>query len=706
MNYYLAFTIFIFILTVCLRFYKINKICLIGWDEASYFREARFMFQFLKFALDKKYRKLFFKPALSDHALHNKTPEEEAYLIQECAKQVMPDPLIYCKPANNFFIVLCYELFGINTMSVIIPNAVLGVLSVVVVFALGYYIGDLKTAIAAATVLSVSGAHVLFSRNGQVELKVGFFFSLAIFYYIILAQDFSVLPAVLLVTLIVFCGIFINFCGATSPLWYQPLLFALLGSDIVATLYCIKTTSLNHLGFMSLDIIVRIISIALITLAFVFVWEFPYLIQRTYFPYINSFSSYLETYFQRGQPFLWVNMCSKIFSIFTGMGKNKKHSAQSIEDNLLHNNEKIPFKLSYGLYAYHIFITEGPFVTFLLLASIVWIIFNPSYPQMFILTSFIMIFLGLSLISWRASRGALLIRPLIAVLTGSLLSDISNWNEYIFIASLIIIIIYGIINNIKYLTLKFSFKEAVEFVKNNGPEKFSSSNYRLAGMYDKDENLVNILKLELGKLLEYIKNGELKYFIVEMQSIHFFKHLDWCNEIIKKEPVFKIEDPYITEPSIFTEIEVTSPPFGDNLQFKIKPSEFEKHINVYDMEKFFFSAQEINEQGEELYAEDKREEAERKFRTAIEMKEDLVTAYNNLAVVLLAKGENDSALDIFEKAVKIDSSNYETVYNYITTAHKLNKTDRTKELIEIIKSMGVKDEDKESIETIISAINK
>ena len=186
---YIVISILVFLLAIFFRFYKINKIGLLWWDEASYFREARFMFTFFKFALNKKYRKLFFKPAIGDHISLNKTPEEINYLLEEAKKNVMFDPLIYVKPGNDFFITLCFQLFGIKDISVIIPNAVFGVLNVIVVFSLSYYIGDIKTAIGAALVLAISGAHVYHSRSGQVELKVAFFFSLAVFYYLILTQN-------------------------------------------------------------------------------------------------------------------------------------------------------------------------------------------------------------------------------------------------------------------------------------------------------------------------------------------------------------------------------------------------------------------------------------------------------------------------------------------------------------------------------------
>ena len=506
--------------------------------------------------------------------------------------------------------------------------------------------------------------------------------------------------------LMIMCGLAINFCGAISSLWSQPLLFVLLVSDIVATVFCIKISSILYIIPISLDILLRIMTITLIVFAFMFLWDIPHLIQKTYFPYISNLSTYLERYFQRGGALMWFNVVKNIFSAFISLFKKNINKNIALEHVLVSKQKNIPFRLTYGLYVYYILITEGILVSLLLAGSFIWIIFNSTYTNVFILMSFITIFTALSMISWRAARGSIILRPLIAILAGIFLSGVSDLlGELFYIFSITAIGIYGIINNIKYLKLTFPFRDAVDFVKSYGIPKMIPLNYHLASVYYKEEDIINALSTPLNEILEYIKRGELKYIIIDVLGRNFYKHLTWIDEIEKTEPVFKRDNPCVTEPSLFAEIELLYPPYGNNLEFKLNPSETEREVRVYDLEKFFFTAEQINEQGEALYIAGNHEAAEKKFKTAIEMKPDFVSAYNNLGVLLWETKQSDSSLDYLHNAINIDPTNYESVFNFVTITVKCKKIEKMKEILPIIKNIRFKEEDIPGFHEIINKLD-
>ena len=704
---YILICIFVFIIALFLRFYKINKIHINSWDEASYFLESKFMYKFFKFATDPKYRKLFFKPSLTEQESLNKTREEASYLLQELHSQMTIDPLLYTKPGNNIFATLCYELFGINEFSVILPNAVLGLLSVITVYLIGYHIGGIQTAIIAAGILGVSGAHVYHSRNGLAEVKVAFFFILALFNYLILVENTGILPIHLVNLLMIISGIALNFCGACSALWYQPLVAIIMVSDFIATLTCMRIDSINTLGILSFDLLSRIIIIQLIVLAMLIFWDLPYLVQKLYFPYILDFPTYLERLFQRGGALAGIStligMLEKLKTKISDMFSGKKDKKDNI-NTMFVKVKNVPFKLNHGLYGYYILITEGLFVSLSLIASIIWIPFHYNYASMFLLSIFLLLFMMLTSVSWKPARASIILRPLMAILTGIFLGDICNLlNEWFFYAIISFIIIYGIINNLKYLKMTSPNKEAIDFVMSTGIPKFIPFNYQIASVYvDAKEHIADLFKLKAKDVLALIEKGELKYLITDITAASFYNKLEWYYKLIETEPVFRRDNPCITEPTLFAEVEVLYPPFGDNLQFKLNPSDYEKEIRVYDIEKFFFTAEEINQQGEILFSMNNYDLAERKFRTAIEMKDDFVFAYNNLGVVLVTKNKIDDAFSYFDKALEIDPRNYETLFNYITTSYKLNKLDNIKKPLEIIKSIGIKENDMEVLGKIIS----
>lgn len=87
------------------------------------------------------------------------------------------------------------------------------------------------------------------------------------------------------------------------------------------------------------------------------------------------------------------------------------------------------------------------------------------------------------------------------------------------------------------------------------------------------------------------------------------------------------------------------------------------------------NVEQLNKSGEKLFAEGKVDEAQAAFLKIFDICSDYTTAYNNLAVLAMHKGDHRSALKHLSVALEIDPDDKDVLTNYMETLKILNMTE-------------------------------
>lgn len=629
----IAIIIFVAVIT---RFYNIKKTGLNWWDEGSYFAYARSILSIFKFLKDKDVAKYIFKPCNSEYYFVNRTSSEEQILINKFNQIVEIDAsaYIYIKPLQAYICAIGLYLSKLKDWGLILPNAVLGTLNIILVYCfLNQYIGQIA-AISASLILTISGSHLYHSRSGSAELKVAFFCSLAFcsYYSSIITWGSPISLIWLLIT-----GISINLCGALSSSWYIILPPFFIFSEIL-------TFILFHYYSFE-EVILRIILSIFIYIGMFLVWEIPHLLRYVLFPALKI-DSYLQVYFKR--TYAGILMQLALF-------KKEKTSSYSY---------KIPFSLDWGFYIHYFYISEGPIICFLLLTGLGLCFYKLTLLNILLLIFFLGIFTFFTIMKWRVGRGSLILRPLMAIIAGLPLAEVYTIRKDIFWLLAALILFYGLYKIYPILICNSTFKEATEFVKSNPASYVSVFNMQLGKAYFPCQKAIIFTKGNEEPIKKLCSQGEIKYFILSSQGKEFFEDKEMLQNIQKHKPAWERPDLCIHNPLLFAEVELVTPPCGNNIEFKLNPHKPYSHVQVYDLDKYFFDSSQLNSQGEILFAQKMYDKAKSKFKTAIEIKPDFALAYNNLGVLIWEINKDIEALSFLEKAIKL-SLEKDFILNYL-----------------------------------------
>ena len=90
----------------------------------------------------------------------------------------------YCKPLYDFLNVIAIAIFGYDDKVLPISSAIIGIVSIVAIFFLGSRLYGRRVGIVAASLLTVSGGGLVFSRYGQAHMWSLFFFMVGFWFYL------------------------------------------------------------------------------------------------------------------------------------------------------------------------------------------------------------------------------------------------------------------------------------------------------------------------------------------------------------------------------------------------------------------------------------------------------------------------------------------------------------------------------------------
>jgi len=142
-----------------LRFHGITSRGLVEWDEGHYMLEAQFVRSVLEQA-------------------PNLVAGREG--LQSLQQRIVGWPLVSAKPGHAFLIFLTSLGTGMRDYAGAVMSAVLGLMTVLVVYAVGAQCGGRLAGLLGAAVLSVSSFHVMYSRSSLAEVGPAFFFLLGV----------------------------------------------------------------------------------------------------------------------------------------------------------------------------------------------------------------------------------------------------------------------------------------------------------------------------------------------------------------------------------------------------------------------------------------------------------------------------------------------------------------------------------------------
>ena len=152
-----------------LRFSGLLGRGLVEWDEAHYLMEAKF--------LHSAYAQFFNLLG----ALQKGDPQHLMALLDGW-------PVVSAKPGHAFLIFLLAVIVGMTDHVGSLLNAGLGIATVFLVYQVGRSFWGRLVGLVSASVLAVSGLHVMYSRSSLAEVSSSFFFLLGI-YWLLLGLD-------------------------------------------------------------------------------------------------------------------------------------------------------------------------------------------------------------------------------------------------------------------------------------------------------------------------------------------------------------------------------------------------------------------------------------------------------------------------------------------------------------------------------------
>ena len=92
-------------------------------------------------------------------------------------------------------------------------------------------------------------------------------------------------------------------------------------------------------------------------------------------------------------------------------------------------------------------------------------------------------------------------------------------------------------------------------------------------------------------------------------------------------------------------------------------------------------------QGVDTYRNGQFEQAIDLFKKAIDIDSNYIDAYYNLGIILQQMDENEEALNVFKQIIVRQPNDYEAVYNAATLSMKLGQYSNAKKYLAIIKNI-------------------
>lgn len=454
------FLVVIIFVAAFLRFYHIQDKCFFFTDEAANSREAIFM-------------KSIFIYTLESFFLKDTTDKKRVTYISNNLNGL---PLTNPKPGHASLIALFSVLTkGVRDYTASIMSATFGLATVVLIFFLGRSLYSTRVGILAAFLLSISGYHLLYSREGIAEVNTLFFFVLANIFYIQSIKDkyFSIW----------YLGLAGFFIGVAYSCHYRWVLIPFFFYIYEFYFFFRKKP------YFTLENIKRYITLSLtMFLPFVIYESFYHLLLVLYrkanivFPY----RTYLELLYDN------------IFRFGSTVSFN-------IQDIIAH--------------PYYLYKLEGIIVCILLLYSVYKLIKNYMSFNFIILFQFFISLIFFGLYSADFPRFFVIALPSIFLIISKGLDDYIKFNNKVFIIIIVAICVSAIPNIGSILNLNSGLRKAFYFLNKQKVVKHITTHEQVSLFYAKDSNYVkDIRNIQNYNNLKDLYNEGYCYLLTDVQK--------------------------------------------------------------------------------------------------------------------------------------------------------------------------------------------
>ena len=162
----------ILILATGLRFYNLGNRGIFDYDEAWYLLEAKSLHDALQFVWQK---------ATETNIDHQS--------LKEYLRERGTVPITTFKPGHTFLTFLGMLCFGVHDYAGFSVSAILGTLTVYLIYSLTKRLYGVKTGLLAALILAISPFHIGYSRSGYAQANAIFFVALGLYLWYGQARD-------------------------------------------------------------------------------------------------------------------------------------------------------------------------------------------------------------------------------------------------------------------------------------------------------------------------------------------------------------------------------------------------------------------------------------------------------------------------------------------------------------------------------------
>lgn len=154
----------ILLLAGSLRFYGLTQRGIFDYDEAWYLLESKSLYDAAGFVYDA--------------ATGDRSGDQT---LRDYLKERGNVPITSFKPGHTLLVFLGIVLFGVHDYASFFVSAILGTLTVWIVFRLGKMMFDDRVGLLAALILAVSTFHIGYARSGYAQAKAVFFIALGVY---------------------------------------------------------------------------------------------------------------------------------------------------------------------------------------------------------------------------------------------------------------------------------------------------------------------------------------------------------------------------------------------------------------------------------------------------------------------------------------------------------------------------------------------
>lgn len=544
---------------IFLRTRRIGRKGVFTWDEAAYCRESGVVKVIIRF-VSGNFRELLELRRRPD-------PERRAAIVDRYRNSFVANYAFY-KCLHAYTILAARRFCKTRDIAICLPAQFSGALAMLAVYLLGAMAFGKPVGLLAAAFLALSGLHTLHSRSAGPESEMALAFTASLVFSVahkyFLARngaDFLYSPQSLL--LLTGCGVSLGALIMLHTIWF---------AIVPAMVLCAETAFALSSGIAPFPFLIISLFIIYATMtACVLVLDLPFIACWLLLPE----SGIVPHSYKALQ-----NIAKELKRARDMSGKDKKGKV------------KLPLTRWHLFYPMLLLKSDGAAIVAAVFCGMVLLAARHGSFDVFVLVLAAMYLGFMTVVPWRAARGMVVFLPMLMLLAAVAVHAVPAPALFVVLAW---IAARGAVYAWKVGSLTSGIRRAVDFIESHGGGGFTCTCAPFASVYGA-EGVVPFIPCNYEVISMAMEKLKIKYLIVEHHKLYPGFIRDGAIEMIQQHftPVFTAEDPVVTFPPLFMEVEyLFKEQFSKSIRldkwndFWAKPSENDKTVWVYDLEDFF-----------------------------------------------------------------------------------------------------------------------